>query len=330
MVEVIALHDHVVEFQEGQPLLHPLLITFCPQHIVHGEASTHFPQQLHIVQSQQPVGVVDHQGFAVGEVDEAGHLLLEALGVVVDVLRRQHLAHISLAGRVTDEGGAAAQQGDGLVAVGLETAHQAECHEVTHMEGISGGVEANIEGGLAAVDQFLYLFLIGDLGDQAAGDQFIIQCHRFFSPLITCSAGGRHQKTPSVHMGTEGAKIEPFCTVPPLMRQLLAERTSGSQKLRRNNGRNPTVPTGRTHLVPPPLGQQLRGVFTRRSHFLAPTGSSLRLTHIATLPLQRLLAAYSNPVFPVCQLDSCCFFDFVCSFPLPSAIRRRFSRWRPR
>ena len=50
--------------------------------------------------------------------------------------------------------GAAADEGDGLVARHLQPLHQAECHEVTHMEGISGGVEANIEGGLAAVDRF--------------------------------------------------------------------------------------------------------------------------------------------------------------------------------
>ena len=210
MVEVVALHDHVVEFKEGQTLLHPLLITFCPQHIVHGEASAHFPQQLHIVQSQQPVSVVDHQGFAVGEVDEAGHLLLEALGVVVDVFRRQHLAHIGFAGRVADEGGAAAQQGDGLVAVGLEAAHQAECHEVAHMEGVGGGVKSDVEGGLAAVDQFLYLFLVGDLGNQASCDQFVIQCHRFFSPLFLFGRRDDTKKRPPSTWGQRAQKSNHF------------------------------------------------------------------------------------------------------------------------
>mgnify|MGYP007072580595 CR=1 FL=1 len=41
IVEVVALHDHVVELKEGQALLHALLIALGAQHIVHGEARAH-------------------------------------------------------------------------------------------------------------------------------------------------------------------------------------------------------------------------------------------------------------------------------------------------
>ncbi len=34
-IEIIALHDHIVELKEAKPLLHPLLITFGRQHAVH-------------------------------------------------------------------------------------------------------------------------------------------------------------------------------------------------------------------------------------------------------------------------------------------------------
>ena len=116
MVEVVALHDHVVELEEGQALLHALLVALGAQHVVHAEAGADLAQQLNVVQVQQPVGVVQHQGLALAELDKALHLTLEALGVVVDVLLGQHLAHIGTAGRVTDHRRAAADQGDGRVA----------------------------------------------------------------------------------------------------------------------------------------------------------------------------------------------------------------------
>ena len=108
MIKVIGLHDHIVEFQEGKALFHALLVAFGAQHIVHREARAHLAQQLNIVEIQQPVGVIDHDGLALAEVDEALHLLLEAFGVVVDVLRCQHLAHVGTAGWIPDHGSSAA------------------------------------------------------------------------------------------------------------------------------------------------------------------------------------------------------------------------------
>jgi len=49
VVEVVALHDHVVELEEGQALLHALLIALGAEHVVDGEAGTHITQQLNII-----------------------------------------------------------------------------------------------------------------------------------------------------------------------------------------------------------------------------------------------------------------------------------------
>ena len=38
IVEVVGLHDHVVELQEGEALLHALLVALRPEHVVHAEA----------------------------------------------------------------------------------------------------------------------------------------------------------------------------------------------------------------------------------------------------------------------------------------------------
>ena len=180
VVEIVGLHNHIVEFQEAQSLFHALLVALGPEHIVHGEAGAHIPEHFHIVQVQQPIGIVNHQSLALGEVNEPLHLALEAGSVVVDVLLGQHLAHIRPAGGIADHGGTAANQSDGFVAGHLQPLHQGQGHEMACGEAVGGAVKANIEGGLAVVNHFLDFFLVGHLGDEAAGNQFFIECHNLY------------------------------------------------------------------------------------------------------------------------------------------------------
>ena len=201
IVEVVALHDHVVELKEGQALLHALLVALGTQHIVDGEAGAHIAQQLDIVQVQQPVGIVQHQGLALREVDELLHLLLEAGSVVGNVLLGQHLAHIGTAGGVADHGGAAADEGDGLVACHLQALHQGQGHEMSGGQAVGGAVEADVEGSLAVVDEVDDL-LIGDLGHQTAGFQFFVQSHKKFPPVLS---GRGKNKTPSAKINWQRA-----------------------------------------------------------------------------------------------------------------------------
>ena len=177
MVEVVGLHDHVVEFQERKTLFHALLIALGAQHIVHREARAHLAQQLNIVEIQQPVGVIDHDGLALAEVDEALHLALEALCVVVNILLGEHLAHIRAARGVADHGRAAADERDGLVARHLEALHQRQCHKVAGRQAVGRAVKADIELGLARVDHFTDLFLVRDLRKQAARLQLFVNTH---------------------------------------------------------------------------------------------------------------------------------------------------------
>ena len=181
VVEVIALHDHVVELQEAQTLFHALFVALGAQHVVHGEARADFAQELNVVERLEPLGVVKHERLAVREVDEALHLALEALGIVLDGFLGEHLAHIRAAGRIADEGRAIADEGNGLVARHLQTLHEAQGHEVADVQRICRAVKADVKRGFAVVDHVFDLVLVRHLRDQAAGDQFIIQCHRFLS-----------------------------------------------------------------------------------------------------------------------------------------------------
>ena len=208
IVEVIALHDHVVELQEAQALFHALLVALSTQHIVHGEARADLAQELNVVERLEPLGIVEHERLAVREVNEALHLTLETLGIVLDGLLSKHLAHIGAAGGVADERRAVADEGDGLVAGHLQALHQAQRHKVTNVQRIRRAVKANVKRGFAVVDHVFDLFLIGHLRDQAAFDQFIIQCHHLISSymsffdLVLSKDFLSALSTPCDHMGT--------------------------------------------------------------------------------------------------------------------------------
>ena len=49
--------------------------------------------------------------------------------------------------------------------------------EVAHVEAVRRGVEADVEHGLAVVDDLADLLLVGDLGDKAPGFQFFVDLH---------------------------------------------------------------------------------------------------------------------------------------------------------
>ena len=83
-------------------------------------------------------------------------------------LRSEHFSHVGLTGGVADHTGSAAEERDGLVACHLEALHQAQSHKMSYVQGVSGGVEADVEGRLAFVYHLLDLFLVGYLRDESA------------------------------------------------------------------------------------------------------------------------------------------------------------------
>ena len=107
----------------------------------------------------------------------AGNKPIALIGVVVDVLLGEHLAHVRAAGGVADHGRAAADEGDGLVSGLLQALHQRQGHEVTGGQAVRRAVKANIEGGLAGVHHFADLIFVCHLGDQTPGDQFFVNTH---------------------------------------------------------------------------------------------------------------------------------------------------------
>ena len=99
---------------------------------------------------------------------------------MVDLLAGQHFSHIGSSGRVTDHGGAAADQGDRFVSCHLHPFHQGQCHEVTCGQTVCGAVESDIERCFSIVYQVSDFIFVGYLCQKASGDQFVINLHFVF------------------------------------------------------------------------------------------------------------------------------------------------------
>jgi len=125
VIEVVGLHDHVIKLKEGKSLFHSLLIAFCRQHTVNGEASTNLAQKLNVIEPKKPIGIVYHNGLVLAEFDEFFHLLLEAFAVMSDGLGGHHRSHVGTAGGISDMACTAADQNDGLIACHLQSLHEA-------------------------------------------------------------------------------------------------------------------------------------------------------------------------------------------------------------
>ena len=167
-VEVVGLHDHVVEFEERQALFPAFFVAFGRQHAVDTEMDAHFAEHLDVIQAQEPVGVVDHEGLAVGKVDKAGHLLPEAVDVVLNEFRGQHLAHGILARRIANHARAAAQEGDGTMAGALHVGHGHEGDKVADVQAVRRGIEADIKRDLFFFEQLTDFVFVRQLRDKAA------------------------------------------------------------------------------------------------------------------------------------------------------------------
>ena len=148
--EVVGLEDHVVELQERQFLvaLEPHADAVHGHHPVDGEMPADVAQHLDVVELRQPRGVVDHGGGVADPVEskESRKRLLDAGLVLLDLIEGEDLSRFVAAGRVADPGGAAAHEGDGRAARGLEPVQHHDRQEVADMERGRRAIVAHIGG----------------------------------------------------------------------------------------------------------------------------------------------------------------------------------------
>ena len=97
--EVIALHQHVVEFQKRQPFFQPCLKALCRKHPVDRKMHANLPQKIHVIKVQKPIGIIDDQRPTRRKIYKPGQLLLKACDIMVNYLLCHHLPHVSPARR---------------------------------------------------------------------------------------------------------------------------------------------------------------------------------------------------------------------------------------
>ncbi len=110
---------------------------------------------------------------------------------MVNSLFCEHLAHICLAGGVTDKTCTAAEERDRLVSCELHALHKAESHEMTYMQAVRGGVKTDIECRLTVIDEIGYLLFICKLREKSAALEFFKYCHfavPFFLFIVSYTA----------------------------------------------------------------------------------------------------------------------------------------------
>ena len=166
--KVVSLHDHVVEFEEGQPLLPTRFVGFSSQHAVHGEMCPNLAQKFDVVELPQPIAVVDHQRLALRKIDETRDLLLEAVAVVLDIRVCQHPAHVRAPRRIADRSRAAAHETHGTMPGTLHVRHRHESEEMSNMKTVCRRVEPCVEGHALFAEQFAHAFFICALSDETA------------------------------------------------------------------------------------------------------------------------------------------------------------------
>ena len=165
--EIIRLHNHVIEFQEGQSLFHALLVALCRKHAIDREMRPDIPQQFNVIQSPQPVAIIDHQRPALIEINKALHLFLEAVAVMLDHFIGKHLAHIAPSRRIPYRTGAATDKADRPVTGPLHVRHGHKAEEMSDMKAVRGGIKADIKSNLFIFQQGAHLFFIGALLDKS-------------------------------------------------------------------------------------------------------------------------------------------------------------------
>ena len=125
-------------------------------------------QQLDIIEVKQPIAIFQHQRLTVRKIDEFFHLPFEAHGIVVDLLNREHFAHVRFTGRITDHCSTGAKQRNWAMPCMLKALHNNHLKEMADVQAIGGRIKPDIERNLLAIEKFFDLLRVCHLRNQAA------------------------------------------------------------------------------------------------------------------------------------------------------------------
>jgi hypothetical protein len=145
--KIVALEEHIRKFQKSQAaLFEARLETFGGKHLVDREFRARIPNEIHKIQLQNPIGVIDdYRGVFALEGYKFRHLTLKAFDIAGNRLVRHHTPHIRPPRRVADHSRRAAYQNDRLMPRPLHKSRRHKSQIMTDVEAVRRRVVADIK-----------------------------------------------------------------------------------------------------------------------------------------------------------------------------------------
>ena len=162
VVEIVALQELVGELREAQTItcltVEALLYRLLRHHVVDGDVFTNITYESEEREVLHPVVVVDELstvGCIAIKIKEVRELLLDASHIVTQGLLVEEIALLALTRRVTNHTCSTSNEGKGFVATTLEVAKHHHTAEVSDVERIGSGVDAEVSSHLFLLEQFV-------------------------------------------------------------------------------------------------------------------------------------------------------------------------------
>ena len=154
----------------------PSLVGLKREHAVDRKVPSDVPQKINVVERPQPFRIVEQQGVS-GEVEEAFHLRLETLNVLVELGDREHFPNFGLTTGIPDHGGATTHQRDNTMPGALQVRKSHQRNQMPHMQRRRGGVKTDIGAETTGAGSGLELFGMGGLLKEATLPEGVEDSH---------------------------------------------------------------------------------------------------------------------------------------------------------
>ena len=144
--KIVALYELVGEFGKGDARVEPFFHRILGHHVVHRDVLADVAYKAQETEFLHPVVIVHHFGgiFPAVEHQQFFQLLLNAVLVMTDRLLAQQVSFLRFSGGVADHAGGAADEGQWFVAGQLQVLQHHNAHQVTDVQGIGRGIDADV------------------------------------------------------------------------------------------------------------------------------------------------------------------------------------------
>jgi len=214
MQEIIGLQKHVVELDEIETLFQTDPVTLGGEHAVDAEVSSDIAKELDIIEPREPIGIIEHDGLPLVEIQISRELYLKAARIAIDLVVGENLPHLRLSRRISDQSGPSSDQGNRPVAVPLHMGQRHDRHQRADMQTRRRRIETDIAGDLLSTQEISELRSIADLLQESPLLEYLVnalQCSPSFKATLTLSIAAA-RPSGSISTVTPWRRTSPLAT----------------------------------------------------------------------------------------------------------------------